>query len=128
MGGIEFDDSWLSRRTPITLTVDFPRPRSRSADDGVPDYRGDSDSIRPDSGHWRIGPVCHTAYLALREDHYPSTDEQQAVHLDLPLTDGVLPPFQSYFMCAFRPEMGLFWRPVYRKQERHLLVTSREVV
>jgi uncharacterized protein DUF4389 len=28
-----------------------------------------------------------TAYLALLDDHYPSTDEEQAVHLDLPYPD-----------------------------------------
>lgn len=29
-----------------------------------------------------------SAYLALLDDHYPSTDEEQAVHLDLPYPDG----------------------------------------
>src|SRR5712691_2864973 len=28
-----------------------------------------------------------TAYIALLDDHYPSTDEEQAVHLDLPYPD-----------------------------------------
>jgi Domain of unknown function (DUF4389) len=28
-----------------------------------------------------------TAYIALVDDHYPSTDEEQAVHLDLPYPD-----------------------------------------
>ena len=30
-----------------------------------------------------------TAYLALLDDHYPSTDEEQAVHLDLPYPDAL---------------------------------------
>jgi uncharacterized protein DUF4389 len=30
-----------------------------------------------------------SAYLALLDDHYPSTDEEQAVHLDLPYPDAL---------------------------------------
>jgi len=30
-----------------------------------------------------------SAYLALLDDHYPSTDEEQAVHLDLPYPDAM---------------------------------------